>query len=200
MIKKTIPTILLGLFLLFLTGCGSVPATYYYRVDSDSSPGQIVNSPIPITLGIAQFDADVVYEEDRIVYRNSPYEVQYYHYRRWVAPPRKMVKDALLEQFRSSGAFQRVVGVPSTEKLDYVLKGKINAFEKWDENDARFGSVGIEFELYHISTGDLVWKAEFSRKTPAAKQEPVEVVKAISESLNKVIAQARGGIDGNLRH
>ncbi|MFQ5822651.1 MAG: ABC-type transport auxiliary lipoprotein family protein [bacterium] len=192
--------LLVLLALSFLNHCGSVPPTYYYRIDYELPSTNSRNDIIPITLGIVQFDADILYEGDRIVYRQSPYEVQFYHYRRWIAPPKKIVTEKVLNQFRASGFFQRVVRIPSTFNIDYILKGQINAFEEWDEGNAWYGIVTLVFQLQNTKSNEIVWENEFSEKTKAMKREPVEVVRAISQSLKKVVQKAIEEIEYNLKY
>lgn len=175
---------------IFLIRCGGVPPTFYYRIDYEISESDNRNSIIPITVGIAQFNADILYEGDRIVYRQSPYEVQFYQYRRWIAPPKKIITEKVLKQFRASGIFQRVVSIPSTFKVDYVLRGQIKACEEWDEEHAWYGIVTLEFQLQSTETKEIVWEKEISEKTIAQKKQPVEVVKAISRSLRAVVQNA----------
>ncbi len=190
MIKNVTKSIIFLLAAIALTGCGGVPQTFYYRIDYDLSENNSPNAPVKVTLGINKFSADILYEGDRIVYRNSPYEVQYYHYRRWIAPPRKIVEEKILAHFESSGAFQRVIKLPCNCDPDYILNGKIKAFEEWDENSAWFGIVTLAFELSDPDSKTVVWKKEFSEKTRSAQKEPVAVVAAISKSLKKVSGQA----------
>jgi ABC-type uncharacterized transport system auxiliary subunit len=177
-----------------LIECGHVPATYYYQISYEFSRPDTLTSFIPATIGVREFEVDVVYKGDKIVFRDSPYEIQYYHYRRWVAPPRKLVKEKIVEQLKSSGDFKNVVSLPSTHHLDFVLAGKIKAFEELDQENSWYGLVTLAMELRHIESGEIVWEDVFSEKTEALKKEPLEVVKAISISLQKVIERARKGI------
>jgi ABC-type uncharacterized transport system auxiliary subunit len=186
--------------LVFLSSCGSIPQTYYYRIDYDLQDSNSDNNIIKKTVAVAQFDADILYEGDRIVYRHSPYEVQYYHYRRWIAPPKKIVTEKVLKQLQASGIFQRVVGIPSPFNIDYILKGKISAFEEWDEGNSWYGLVTLDFQLQDTKTNEIVWERELSEKTMATKREPVEVVKAISESLKKVIQKAIEEMESTLKY
>ncbi|NIR52506.1 hypothetical protein GWO43_28330 [candidate division KSB1 bacterium] len=192
-----IPTIIT----LCVLGCGGVPPTYYYRIGLDDHRVEEQNNStfIPVTLGIAQCTTDILYESDKIVYRDSPYEVQFYHYRRWIAPPKKLVTEKIFEQFRSSGYFRKVVSLPAKVELDYILKGRIEAFEEWDERNSWYGLVSVDFKLQNPKTREIVWEKTFSERTPAQKKEPVEVVKAISQSLYKVIGNALDEIKHNLR-
>ena len=184
--------------LWLLANCGSVPQTFYYRVDYRIEDLRNGNHAIPLTLGIRQFDADFLYEGDRIVYRQSPYQVQFYHYRRWVAPPKKIVTEKVLKQFQSSGVFANVVRIPSATKIDYTLNGEIQAFEEWDEGGSWYGLVTIEFKLQN-SDFEIVWQKVFSEKTIIEKKEHVEIVKAISQSLNKVVKGSIEEIKNNLK-
>lgn len=184
--------------LTVLTGCGGTPATYYYRLDYDMPAAD--GEALPLTLGIAGFETDVLYSGDRIVFRNSPYEVQFYHYRRWVAPPKLIVYEQVLKQFKASGAFKNVVEVPSTARPDYILNGKLIAFEEWDEDEKWYGKAGLSLELYHRDTREIVWKSTVTEVTSATERTPAEVVKAISISLRKLTAQAIGDIKNELRN
>lgn len=199
LIRNRARRLMFGGALLLLGACGSVPATYYYRVDYPAPPPGAPAEPLPLTLAVGGFDSDVLYEGERIVYRSSPYEVQYYHYRRWVAPPRKLVADAVQQQFSASGAFRRVINSTAGERFDYLLRGKIEAFEEWDEKEAWFGSVAIAFVLYDAESGAVLWQNRYAEKTPAAQKDPLMVVEAISASLQRVTANAREDIAGFLR-
>jgi ABC-type uncharacterized transport system auxiliary subunit len=176
-------------FFVLIIGCGGVPPTYYYRIHYDM-PEHNSPTPLPVTIIIEPFDADALYKGDRIVFRNSEYEVQFYHYRRWVAPPNKIVQESVIEQFRASGVFERVVTSTVPVNAGYILKGNIKSFEEWDEGDSWYGLVSIAFELRNKETKEIVWQNTFSERTPAFKKEPTEVAKAISESLKKIVEKA----------
>ncbi|HEX9653588.1 MAG TPA: ABC-type transport auxiliary lipoprotein family protein [bacterium] len=193
-------SIVIASTLLFLTlsNCGGVPPTYYYKIDYEVTDAQH-SGILPVTIGVGQFSADVLYESDKIVYRDSPYEVQFYHYRRWIAQPKKIVAERIFQQFRAAGLFQRVVRIPSTFKIDYILRGRITSFEEWDEGQSWYGVVTIEFQLHTPDSNEVVWENVISEKTAAAKKEPADVVKAISESLNSVVAKSVAGISEHLK-
>lgn len=199
MIKRILTVVYSVVLATLFLQCGSVPSTYYYRVNTDDAPATPANSPIPVVLAVGAFEADVVYESDRIVFRNSPFEVQYYHYRRWVAPPKKLVSDAVLNRFKSAGAFREVLQQPTTSATDYLLTGKILSFEEWDEADSWFGSVKIAFELYDAKTNDLVWQKTYSERKRAGDKQPVAVVQSISESLDVVIQNVLTDVARQLR-
>ncbi|RMD89259.1 MAG: hypothetical protein D6813_10915 [Calditrichaeota bacterium] len=178
--------------------CGGVPPTFYYRIDYNLPKNNSDDGVVPVNIGIGYFDAEALYEGDRIVYRQSQYEVQYYYYRRWIAPPKKIVREKVIQQFKNSGKFHQVVAFPTSQPVDYILTAKINAFEEWDEGRDWYGYVSILFQLIDPKTQEITWENEFSSKTKAQKREPVEVVRAISESLKNVIQQAINDIVANM--
>lgn len=190
----------LALTSLLLLACGGVPQTYYYRVDH--AEGQTQNnhtSSVPYIIGVSQFSADALYESDRIVYRDSPYEAQFYNYRRWIAAPKKIVTENVLKQYQSSGVFRRVVRIPSALKIDYILQGSIYAFEEWDQENEWFGLVTVNFMLQDAATDEILWEKQLSHRTSADRKDPVAVVQAISESLNTVVANSISEISNHLR-
>ncbi len=179
-------------------GCGGVPLTYYYRIHSES-PAHNNHAPLPAVIGVAPCSADLLYEEDKIVYRNSPYEVQFYHYRRWVAPPKKLVTESLVRRFTESGAFRKVVRFPTSAHVDFILSSRILAFEEWDEAQSWFGLVTLELALLDPESGERIWQQVFTERTPAQRKQPVEVVKAISTSLDRVLDRAIAEISNYLK-
>lgn len=198
MIKKALNIIPYLTFLALIISCAGVPPTYYYRIHYDM-PEHNSPAPLPVTIIIEPFDADALYKGDRIVYRNSEYEVQFYHYRRWVAPPNKIVQESVIEQFRASGVFERVVTSTVPVNAGYILKGNIKSFEELDEGDSWYGLVSIAFELQDKETKKIIWQNTLSERTPASKKEPMEVAKAISQSLKTVVEKTIQEIDKNLR-
>jgi ABC-type uncharacterized transport system auxiliary subunit len=178
------------LFSLILASCGSVPPTFYYRLDYDINTTSSDASAIPVKLGITSLKSDLLYESEKIVYRDSPYEAKFYNYRKWIAPPRKMIGEKLYKEYKQSQRFERVEQLPSNHKVDYVLGGRLLAFENWDEAEKWYGSVAIKFELLDNESREIVWEQTFSEKTIARNREPSEVVIAINQSLNLVIEKS----------
>ncbi|MCG8607115.1 ABC-type transport auxiliary lipoprotein family protein [bacterium] len=197
LVSRVIPLLIVG---LVCWHCGGVPPTYFYRVDQnldkDPSNGTDV---LPVSIAVAPFKSDILYESDKIVYRSSLYEVQFYHYRRWIAPPRKLVTEELYKHYRRSGAFKQVVRLPSTQAVDYVLTGQIQSFEEWDEKEAWYGLVALEFQLQDPETKETLWESVISERSLAEKKDPVSVVRAINASLNAVLSKSISELKNHLR-
>ncbi len=180
--------LLLFAFCFLLPGCGGVPETFYYTLAFESSlPLNDDHSPLPFALGVEKFQSEMVYDDDRIIYRDSPFEIKYYYYRRWVAPPRHLVTEKVLSHLSESGLFEKVTAYPSMVNVKYVLSGRLLAFEEWDEQDKWFGKVTFKASLYEPATQRVVWSDTFAHQQPVAKKIPAAVVEAISLSLKQCL-------------
>ena len=79
-VKKT-SHILLLLFLI--SSCGSIPEMHYYMIDYTLKPAKETDVKHPVIIGIDIITTEPTYDTDRIVYRDSPFEVKFYNYHRW---------------------------------------------------------------------------------------------------------------------
>ena len=67
-----------------------------------------------------------------------------------------------------------------------------------DEGDSWYGLVTIEFKLQNTDL-EIVWKKSLSEKTLIEKKEHIEIVKAISRSLHKVVKRSIEEIKNHLK-
>jgi len=180
--------LLLFSFCPLLSSCGGAPETYYYTLAFE--PDKKLNdghAPLPFTVGVEKFQSEVIYDDDRIIYRDSPFEVKYYFYRRWVAPPRHLITDKVVSYLADSGLFEKVTAFPAAGQVHYVLNGRLLAFEEWDEQNQWYGKVTFKASLYEPATQRVVWNGKFEHLQPVVKKIPAAVVEALSLSLKKCL-------------
>jgi ABC-type uncharacterized transport system auxiliary subunit len=140
-----------------------------------------------IKLGIERFQASPLYSDERLVYRDTPYEGKYYHYHRWITSPEDMVTDKTIEQLNASNLFNQVGPFPKFSNVDYVLSGTVKALEEWDEGDQWYARVQIAFELFDRNTRESVWNKTIEKRNPVLKRSPAEVIKGINLSVQQCI-------------
>ena len=173
--------------LLLLGGCGAAPELRYYRVECPAPP-RTAGPPLPVTLGIARLSAPEPYQQERILYRASPYRVQSYGSERWETPPAEMVDALLLERFTESGKFQRVVSW-RREAVDYRLQVRLRRFEEVDEGDTWYGVVEFAYEL--VDGGGRGLLSETAKERIRVERKSVEgVVEALSRGLEAGLDEA----------
>ena len=165
--------------------CGAGPEIRYFRV-AYPLPAAAVNSPLPLTLGIAHLTAPEPYHEERIIYQTSPYQVQFYPHDRWDSPPVDMVNDRLFELFAASGEFQRVVRWRWGEAPVYRLEPRLRRFEEVDEQDGWYGLVELEYELLDPDGRSLLRQVA-SQRIRAGARNPEGTVEALSRALRAVL-------------
>jgi ABC-type uncharacterized transport system auxiliary subunit len=166
--------------------CGGAQPIHHYQpnvvsgeVDSQGSSGDLV-------LAIEDFSAGSAYDEKRIVYRKSDYRFDYYHYHRWASTPGLLVSDALREVYRSTGAFQAVVGGYDS-RADVVLSGRVVAFEEVNKSKKEWlGRVVLDLRLRDARTGELLWNDLMRREVPVKNQSPEGLTAALSRGLTDI--------------
>jgi len=186
-------------FCLLLSSCGGVPETYYYTLAFE--PDKKLNddrAPLPFALGVQKFESEVIYDDDRIIYRDSPFEVKYYFYRRWVAPPRHLVTEKVVNFLSESGLFEKVTTYPSPANVKYILSGRLLAFEEWDEQNNWYGKVSFTASLHEPATQRVIWKNKFEHLQPVTKKIPAAVVEALSLSMKKCLDELAKSIANEL--
>lgn len=97
-----------GLFFALASACASTPPdTHYYQlvVAQTRRPPGLAHD---LVLGIEAFAVNSAYATERIVYRRSPYRLDYYNYHRWIAEPSLQIAEYLREAYARTGAFARV--------------------------------------------------------------------------------------------
>ena len=188
---KKLLTLFFLLPLFYLCG-GNIPEIHYYLIDYPVTPTTGKSEPVhQITLGIERFNAAPLYEEERLVYRDSPYEGKYYHYHRWITSPEVMITDKVTEQLAASNLFQQVVPFPKFSQVDYILHGTIKALEEWDEGNQWYARVQIAFELVDLKTRQIVWQRTIEEKNLVAQKIPAEIVKGINLGVQQCIEEAQ---------
>ena len=174
-----------------LAACGSSPQTRYYQL---AMPGEEAEQSGQAILAVEQLVADAAYAEPRIVYRESPYRLDYYHYHRWSAPPGVMVSDYLRMAYRQSGRFRAVVS-GYTPDATAILTGRIMALEEVDVADGEWlARVRLELHLRDARTGDLLWSTTATEEEPLRSRTPEGLAQSLSDAMGRIVAETAPAI------
>ncbi len=188
-VNRSVGLIILVALTLFQCG-GRVPEIHYYLIDFPVvAPHEKIAPTHPISLGVLRFDAAPLYQEERLVYRDSPYEGKYYHYHRWVSHPAQMITEKTIEYLRATNMFEQVVPFPKFSEVDYLLQGTIKALEEWDEGDQWYARVQIGFEVTDRKNQQLFWHGLIEKKVPAQTKTPGEIVRAINSAVQQCLSE-----------
>jgi len=193
-----IATALALAFVISSAGCGSGPQRYYYTLsypEIEEDNGQIPPALHKGRLRVKRFTIGEAYNRPQLVYRQSPYEFQYYGYRYWAAKPQKMLRDIFHEHLKKIGLFEGVEQDYGDTKFDYELSGEIDAIEEFDAGNDWYAHLAMNIELTRLSDKKVIWRYSFDRRRKVEKKSPVFVIKALSEILKAEMNVIAAGID-----
>lgn len=180
-------TRLASLVLCIAACAGKTPDTRFYQL---ATPGQVAaKNGAGTTLAIEPLDTDPAYDDERIVYRLTPYRLDYYNYHRWSSAPGTLIADFLERSFESSGHFRTV-----TRDGNYApvtLGGRVVAIEEVDRSKTAWvGRVVVELRLTDTATGNVLWTEQYEELEPVAQQTPEGLAAALSIALRRISDKA----------
>ncbi|MEO8705997.1 MAG: ABC-type transport auxiliary lipoprotein family protein [Kofleriaceae bacterium] len=181
----------LVLLLTLLVACGgTVPNTRYYQlaIPTQRTPGG------DLTLVLEPLVTDSGYDDERIVYRTTPYRLDYYQYHRWSAAPGTLIGNYLEQALERSGRFRAVVREASSD-APAVLGGRVVAIEEVDLGPKQWvGRIVVELALTDPRNGVVLWSEQFEETEPLAKQSPEGLAQALSTAMARIASRAAPAI------
>ncbi|GHV16321.1 hypothetical protein AGMMS49938_16220 [Fibrobacterales bacterium] len=180
-----------------LAGCfGKVIETSYYQLDYVPTPQSMTReNPYMQTLRIKDFEVSEAYRRNNIVYRQSPYELHFYNYEQWAVKPEYLVADMLFAHFNAAKIFTAVKRGVDSEDPDFVVSGTIRALEEYDNQDEWYAHLAMSMNLTDNKSRQVLWSREWNYRKKVGNQEPVFVVRALSELLERINNEAVADID-----
>lgn len=173
-----------------MTGCGSTHAKRYFEIRS-VAPGEPALPKIERRLLVEAPSVDPLYDDIRILYRVSPFEIKYYPYEFWSERPGKQVGAAMAEYFGKSKIFPAVSRDPRMEGPEIVLKSRVHAIEEIDNPDVWQARLAMDLEFVDVKTDKPIISWTFDRKGQMAKEHigdlPVVLSRILDEELGKAI-------------
>ena len=191
---------LLAAAFCILSGCATVPNTHYYtfRPTLSASLQGDEATRSPFSLSVEGYGGDVPYQQDKIVFRISAYEINFYEYHRWLRPPTELVTEQVLKQAGASGLFRSVVVEGDFDaSTRYVLDGRVLMFDQWyTEQNRSTVRVGIRYRFFAPEQEqDLLLDKIIETTADTPSMEILEVIKAFETALHENITQAIAEID-----
>jgi ABC-type uncharacterized transport system auxiliary subunit len=134
-----------------------------------------------------------------MVYRATPYRLDYYQYHRWSSPPGVMIGNFLEQALERSGEF-RAVTRAVTEKSPVVVRGRVLAIEEVDASKTNwFGRLVIELTLSDSKTGETLWSEQFEETEPLRTKVAEGLAQALSLAMTRIAKRATPSIAEHTR-
>ena len=177
---------------LVIGGCSltqSKQEVQYYALSlSPPAPAPSGPAPVKASLVVRPFSAQPPYHRDRMVYRSSPYEFDFYHYHRWVTKPADMLTTLTRQTLQQSGLFTTVYPTPDA-RADLRLGGVVRQYEEVDQAQSWQAALSIEVWLSRSQEPAPFWFQSYSATRLATKRNPAAVAEAMSQNLQDILAR-----------
>ncbi len=178
------------LSILFFWGCMSSPARKYYQLHLTEAEVPI-SKTIEKAILIEPIEMDDLYDDYRIVYRLSPFELNYYSYEFWADNPAKLVRDSITHYLMRKNVFQKVTQELSRGEPDIQWKSKIHSIEEVDTQDVWYARLAMEVELVDFKSNERLYFYQFDRQEKLAAKSvamvPVIISKILEEELDRIV-------------
>lgn len=187
--------------LLLSTGCFKMQVKQYYMLNySPSSVRDRLNPGVyPCTIRLREFEIEEAYTKPQIVYRRSPFELQYYVYRVWAVKPERMVTDLLHKHLLNASLASNIVRrFDEGNKPEYELSGIVEAIEEYDSDELWFAHLALRITMVRVKDGRVMYSRRFDHRKRVFQHEPEYVVREMSSLMEYVFTQAIHDIDAIL--
>jgi len=160
------------------------PVVHYYALTLQlpvSVPGTATKS-----LVIYPLTARDPYDQERLVYRTSPYAFDVYNSHRWASSPAEQVTHWTRRYLQASGIFSQVF--PTTDgNADIILGGVVRQCEELDHETTWEAALSIDFWLTRANERSPFWFHSYSVTKPASRRNPEAIAEAMSQGLADIL-------------
>jgi len=182
--------IILGIFIiLIIVGCAKPLAKNFYVLNytPDKLENRKSQTPYQRIIRLRPFAIEKAYAKTNIVYRENPYQLDYYPDQLWAVRPVDMITDLVFSHLESIKLVETLVrrldeqGAP-----DYELSGTILAIEEYDSGDTWYAHLKISVVLTNYKTGKAVYSRIFDQTRVVGTKTPLSVVQTLSEIMDYI--------------
>lgn len=169
------------------TGCSLTkpqPAVHHYAL-ALQLPAP-VSSTATTSLVIHPLTARDPYDQERMVYRTSPYAFDLYNSHRWASSPAEQVTHWTRRYLQATGIFSQVF--PTTDgNADIILGGVVRQCEELDHETTWEAALSIDFWLTRANERSPFWFHSYSVTKPANRRNPEAIAEAMSQGLADIL-------------
>ena len=131
-------------------------------MDKDAQPHPTVGK----VLYIEPVRVDPLYDDFRVIYRVSLYELKYYSSVFWAKKPDALFREAMGDYLIKKEGFPRVMLDVLQGDPEIVLRSNVRLIEEIDNPKVWFGRLAMDLEFLEFKTGRTIVKHSFDRRLP----------------------------------
>jgi len=188
---------LLSLILALTAACASSPGKRYYQLVFEPYPGTIKpdtsSQKLDKTILIEPVTVEEIYNDYHLVYRTSPYELNYYAYHFWIKRPEKLIRDVIFDYLTAKKVFSRIVYSRAEAEPDYQVKARVDVIEEHDIKNVWSARLKMEIEIRNFQSGDILVLHRFDRRKNLPEKKvgrvPIVLSQLLVEELDTVLKE-----------
>ncbi|MBD3344346.1 MAG: hypothetical protein GF401_04705 [Chitinivibrionales bacterium] len=188
--------ICLGILPLVL--CTAPPVKKYYVLNYQPMPrnNRVYAHTYPYTIRLKELDIEEAYARPQIVYRQSAFQLRYYHYRVWAVKPTRMLTDLIQKHLLSENLVSHVIRrFDEGKRPEYELSGVIEAIEEYDSDEIWFAHLALRLKFTRLSDGRTIYTRHFDKRKRVFENNPENIIKEMSAIMEYIMNQAIHDID-----
>lgn len=174
--------LMMVLFLLVWVACTPQAVRRYYAVNYVPTTTR-ERPPIEMKIWLQEVSIDSTYNRSQIVYRYSPYELQYFANRLWADRPQRMIQQLILRDLISTNTFEAVYDRLAAEAPTHSLITSVEALEEQVGAGVNYAHLSMTFRLMTYQENREIWRYHFDDRRPVNGVDTELTVRAISELL-----------------
>ena len=176
--------------ILLLAGCFSTPSKRYFQITAIDRDAEF-HPKIGKALYIEPARVDPLYDDFRVIYRVSPYEIKYYSSVFWAEKPDGLILEAMRDYLVRKGGFSLVtVDVLKGDPV-ITLRSNLRLVEEIDNPNVWFGRLAMDLEFVDFKSGAVLVSHSFDRRLPLAARNskflPSIISRILVEELDIVV-------------
>jgi ABC-type uncharacterized transport system auxiliary subunit len=190
-----------GMAWFLISGCASVPEKKYFIINYMPAPlaSRLSPQPYPCSIRIKDFDIEEAYARPQIVFRQSPFELQYYYYQIWAVKPTRMITDLVQKHLTIANIASHIVRrFDEGSRPDYELSGNVEAIEEYDSDQLWFAHLAVRITLTRVRDNEVVYSRRFDNRKRVFQNIPEYVIREMSAIMELTMNQVTHDLDGVL--
>lgn len=184
----------LVLIVIFLGGCMTSPYKRYFQLKLPVGESRGL-TPIDRVLLIKRVKVERIYDDYRLVYRESPFELNYYSYSFWIKKPGELIRDTVVEFLTKNNVFKRVIRQFSEGTPQWTMQARVITMEEVDAVRVWYARLAMEIEIRDFESNRLILLHTFNRTETLKDKKtylvPMEISHILHQELVKVIGKLK---------
>jgi ABC-type uncharacterized transport system auxiliary subunit len=189
--QKTARCFFVLVFLLSAWACGG-PNYFDLHLENPENPAGEKAGKV---LLVADVEINPTYQDQRIVYRESPFQVKYYNFALWSKSPDDLIEDAVVDFWRKSRIFKKVMVYGSEGDADWTLRMKIDTIEKYHDQNGWYARLAMDMEIMDSESKETVLSHAFDQKLRLKRSKVRYLPEKISQILHGELLKIEALLD-----